>query len=131
MNYVIDACALIAWLRDETGSEFVSSLIFNPDNNCYVHAINLIEVEYDFIRNDGQEIAQEVMRDINNSPLSINRTLNKNLTMRIAQIKSRGRISIADSICLAFAEEKNATVVTSDHHEFDRLTDEHTILFIR
>ena len=49
MSTVIDACAPIAFLRDEPGAEAVQNIL-NLPQTCYVHALNLCEVYYDFWR---------------------------------------------------------------------------------
>jgi PIN domain nuclease of toxin-antitoxin system len=41
MNIILDACAVIAFFRDETGAENVENLLFNSDNYCLIHTINL------------------------------------------------------------------------------------------
>ena len=52
MTLVLDACAIIAYLRDEEGADAVEA-IFMDDNDCVVHAINLCEVYDDCVRRDG------------------------------------------------------------------------------
>ena len=43
MSTVIDASALIAFLRDEPGADVVENVLSAPDK-CYAHALNLCEV---------------------------------------------------------------------------------------
>ena len=55
MNYVLDACALIAYLAEENGKgyEVVDELFtrIEEDNiSLYMSFFNLIEVYYNFIR---------------------------------------------------------------------------------
>ena len=50
MNRVLDACAMIAFLRGEPGADVVRAILHNPSDACYAHAINLCEVYYDFVR---------------------------------------------------------------------------------
>ena len=42
MTCVLDACAMIAFLRDEEGADAVASLIL--DGDYMAHAVNLCEV---------------------------------------------------------------------------------------
>jgi hypothetical protein len=44
---VLDACALIAYLRGEPGSDVIEALLLDPDVPSLIHAINLCEVYYD------------------------------------------------------------------------------------
>ncbi|AVX21771.1 hypothetical protein SAMN02745885_01888 [Carboxydocella sporoproducens DSM 16521] len=46
MAVVFDACAIIAWLRDEPGADMISEIIKNEDC-CYLHAINAYEVYHE------------------------------------------------------------------------------------
>jgi PIN domain nuclease of toxin-antitoxin system len=50
MTVVFDASALIAYLRGERGAGVVESLLTGQGNELYVHALNLCEVYYDFLR---------------------------------------------------------------------------------
>jgi hypothetical protein len=42
MDHVLDACAMIAFLRGEPGADVVAGLLSNPDHNCYAHAIKAV-----------------------------------------------------------------------------------------
>ena len=48
MIYILDACAMIAFLRGEAGAEVVAEILRDPGDQCFAHAINLCEVYYDF-----------------------------------------------------------------------------------
>ncbi len=41
MNYVLDASAMIAYLRAETGADIVDAIICDPRHVCFAHAMNL------------------------------------------------------------------------------------------
>ena len=64
MNCVLDACAMIAFLRAEPGADVVSDLLADPANRCYAHAVNLCEVYYDFIRAADSRTARSAVRDL-------------------------------------------------------------------
>ncbi len=53
-SYVIDACALIAYLRDETGGDKLKALLKEKDKTFFMHSINLGEVYYDSLRVSGK-----------------------------------------------------------------------------
>ena len=57
MSTVIDASALIAFLRDETGADVVENVLSAP-GKCYAHAMNLCEVYYDFFRSSNRDAAE-------------------------------------------------------------------------
>lgn len=48
MNVVLDASAMIAFLRDEASAEVVMNQMRLPECHVLAHALNLCEVYYDF-----------------------------------------------------------------------------------
>ena len=54
MNIILDACAVIAFFRDEEGADLVRETITNKNNNSMIHVVNLCEVYYDFYRDIGE-----------------------------------------------------------------------------
>jgi uncharacterized protein with PIN domain len=42
MNRILDACAMIAFLRDEPGAEVVEAILTHPTDRCFAHAVNRI-----------------------------------------------------------------------------------------
>ena len=63
MSTVIDASALIAFLRDEPGADVVENIVAAREN-CYAHALNLCEVYYDFFRASNQDVAEAAISDL-------------------------------------------------------------------
>lgn len=64
MNRVLDACAMIAFLRDEPGADFVESILTDPADRCFAHAVNLCEVYYDFLRSSDIRTARAAVEDL-------------------------------------------------------------------
>ena len=63
VRYVLDACALIALLKDEAGAEEVSVIFndtFKGEAQISMNKINLLEVYYDVYRSAGKETADKV-----------------------------------------------------------------------
>lgn len=54
MNIILDACAVIAFVRNETGAVLVRETITNQNNNKMIHVVNLCEVYYNFYRDIGE-----------------------------------------------------------------------------
>ena len=120
MNHALDACAMIAYLRAEPGSEVVAALLSDTSAVCYAHTINLIEVYYDFVRKTDTRSADQALAALHEDGIIERRDMNQRFTRQVGLLKARGSISIADCFCIALAQ-KIGEVVTSDHHEFDRL----------
>jgi PIN domain nuclease of toxin-antitoxin system len=62
MTYVLDACAIIAMLRNEAGAEITEQLLL--EQTCIAHAVNLCEVYYDFLKAENESIAREAISDL-------------------------------------------------------------------
>ena len=67
-TYVVDACALIAYLRGETGGDKLRALLKKEDNKFLMHSVNLGEVYYDTLRIKGLVAATELFIDIARLP---------------------------------------------------------------
>ena len=61
MIFVLDASAMIAYLRNEQGARKAMQVLADPNNQCLAHAVNLCEVFYDFT---GPTIAAEALNDL-------------------------------------------------------------------
>jgi PIN domain nuclease of toxin-antitoxin system len=122
MNEILDANALIAFLRDEAGAEIVEQLLTDPANTCFVHAINLCEVFYDFHRAEGEVAAQDAIRTLTGLRIVIREDMDSAFWQEAGRLKSaHRRVSLADCLCIALAHRLAGEVVTADHHEFDPL----------
>lgn len=119
--YVLDACAMIAYLRDESGGDVLESMLAGTDKRFLLHGITLGEIYYDHLRTVGKGSADELFDDIAQLPIQIVWHLTPELLMQAGTYKTTQRISFADSFVLALAKLEQATVVSTDHHEFDAL----------
>jgi uncharacterized protein with PIN domain len=132
--YVFDACALLALLKAEAGAAEVESLLKSENHRCIVHAINACEVYYDLYRRDGEEIADGVREVLEGYGFEVDGELPPALWQAAGKLKAVWKkISLADCVALALAVRKTGTLVTSDHHELDRIAEAKVcpILFIR
>jgi predicted nucleic acid-binding protein len=117
----LDACAVIAYLRQEPGAEVLKALIELPTSFLAMHVCNLGEVYYDFFREDGLTAAQTAWTNTLALPLTLRRDADDAFIQRVGIIKVEERISFADGFALALAERLNIPLVTTDHHEFDAI----------
>jgi predicted nucleic acid-binding protein len=120
MIYLLDACALIAFLAEEIGKGFeaVDALFDRAATRkitIYISIINLVEVFYHFIRNNGEEKAVEIMRDLDDLPIDVIDTISRAVYHETARFKTRYSMSLADVFLCATAKSLSATVVTKDH----------------
>jgi PIN domain nuclease of toxin-antitoxin system len=118
----MDACAMIAFLRGEQGSDIVQNIL-DASNRSFAHAINVCEVYYDFVRRGDRATARSAVHDLTTVGVHIRHDLQPHFWMRVGELKGTlGRISLADCFAIQLSRVLRAQVVTSDHHEFDRLT---------
>ena len=126
MNFVMDACSMIAYLRGESGSEVIVSILMKEENRCIAHAINLCEVYYDFIRAQNEETARGAIADLQATGIITTEDMDSSFWQEAGKFKAKGKISLADCFAIALAIRENATLLTSDHHEFDPIIENGT-----
>ncbi len=71
INYVVDACALIVYLRKEAGSNKICALLKDKNNRFFMHAVNIGEVYYTTLQLCEQEKAGKIFADLNLLPINI------------------------------------------------------------
>lgn len=130
-NFVLDACALIAYLNDEPGAEKVESLLDQAREGrvqLHVASVNIYEVFYDCLKRDAGT-AQQLIENIYTLPIIVVESLNRSLQDAAGWFKVTYRISLADSIALGLAQTLDARLVSTDHHEFDQIEREGKMQF--
>lgn len=128
-TYIVDACALIAFLRKEKGSERFVNLIKSDTNQFFMHAVNLGEVYYDTVRFADIRVADELLQDIGDLPIHIVWSIDIPFIRLVGTYKTSFQISYADAFVLSLAERERGVALTTDHHEFDPVEDEGIIQF--
>jgi predicted nucleic acid-binding protein len=118
-THCLDACAVIAYLRNEAGAEALKEIIERPTTFLAMHVCNLGEVYYDFFRDDGLTAAQTAWTNTLALPLVLRRDAGDAFIQRVGVMNVEERISFADAFALALAERLNIPLITTDHHEFD------------
>ncbi len=114
--YVLDAFALLAYLRGESGAERVRDLLLRArsgEARLYLCLVNYGEVLYISERQGGRPAAEEAIRIIDHLPLEIV-PADRDLTFAAAHLKARYPISYADAFAAALAQKLGAILVTGD-----------------
>jgi predicted nucleic acid-binding protein len=131
-HYILDACALIALLKDEVGADKVTA-VFNAANNggttIAINRLNLLEVYYDAYRSRGKEQADRMVLELKKRPVTIQTEITDKVFEEAGRLKVSYKISIADSVALAEALVSNGVLLTADHHEFDIIERQEAIKF--
>ncbi|MDR0597965.1 MAG: type II toxin-antitoxin system VapC family toxin [Treponema sp.] len=132
-TYCLDACALIAYIKNEEGADIVENVLDQAAANdavVYISAVNLSEVIYSFRREKNDDEMYILWQRIHNLPVTIVREITDSIIDEAARLKSRNKISHADSLGIAVAKNLSATFVTSDHHELEIVEEHESISFL-
>jgi len=115
ITHFVDASALIAYFKGEQGHERVAALLVDERNNMAIHAVNLCEVYYGYLRSDGLEKANEVWERATKL-LGVVETMDEGFIKRVGRWKVNAGLGLGDSFVAACAEEHAAILVTTDPH---------------
>jgi predicted nucleic acid-binding protein len=123
-TFILDACALIALLAGESGAENVKKIIQDAvDGNITlkINQINLLEVYYKICNVYNQDEANRAMKKLKEFPIEIIIGLKENVFNEAGKIKSKYKIPLGDSIAVAECIIGNGILVTSDHHDLEKI----------
>jgi predicted nucleic acid-binding protein len=117
--FLLDACALLAFINEEKGKGFekVDELLTRAEAGeitLFMSAVNLVEVHYDLIRNGGQKTANMIMQSIEALPFAVLDYISPVIRQDAARMKARYAMSLADTFLCATAKSLSATIVTKD-----------------
>lgn len=120
MIYVLDACAMIAFLADEPGADVVERSLLDTSSQCVAHSINLCEVFYHAWRKGGEAEATKAVDDLRAVGVTERDDSDRAFWLEVGRIKAvQVRVSLADCCAIALTNRVGGTLLTSDHHELD------------
>jgi predicted nucleic acid-binding protein len=117
LNYIFDACALIALIKNEAASDHVNGLLARAGAGeiaIYMSIVNLAEVYYGFLRERGEQVADAIMNDAADLPITVIDTINGAVYREAARFKAAYPMSLADAFLCASAKDLSAVIVTKD-----------------
>lgn len=123
--FVLDSFALLAYFRNEQGTETVEQLLNDAaadKEQLFMTNVNAGEVYYIAYRKDGVQKAEIIWKVIQDFPITLIEA-NMALTYQAANLKARYKLSYADAFAAALTIQKKATLVTGDP-EFNNLSHE-------
>lgn len=130
-EYILDACALIAFLNSESGGEKVKELLILSSQKqikLSVHIINIYEVYYDYLkRNHAKE--SDIINDLYTLPMTVIDSIDTKLIIESGKFKATYSLSLADSIALGLCVKLKSVLVTADHQEFDVIERDKLVTF--
>ena len=116
-THIVDASALITYFNAEEGHEAFAALVADEENVLGIHATNLCEVYYGYLRSDGVERADEAWRRATEI-LGVIEAFSAQFMKRVARWKVDYNLGLADAFAAALAEEKACPLVTTDRNDF-------------
>jgi PIN domain nuclease of toxin-antitoxin system len=131
-TFVLDACALIAFLNKEPGMDVVREILLRAledEVSITMNKLNLLEVYYDVYRRCGEGAATDMLEMVAGTPIDIIHEISDAVFKEAGRLKASYRISLADSMALAEASISGSSLLTSDHHEFDIIEKSESIKF--
>jgi PIN domain nuclease of toxin-antitoxin system len=133
MIYVLDASAMLAYLRGEAGADIVENAILDVTGQCMAHSINLCEVYYIVHRDMDEPTAEAAIGDFRALGVVERSDFDEALWKEAGKLKAGGGISLPDCIGVALTNRVCGTFLTADHGELDRIAAAGTcsITFIR
>ncbi len=109
---VLDTSALLAWIHQEPGGDFVAESL---KSDCSLSNVNLIELVTKLI-DQQYKVADQIgakLRSLNINLVDLNERQAITAAMLRKTTISKG-LSLGDRACLALAIELDATVLTTD-----------------
>jgi hypothetical protein len=109
---VLDASALLAWVLNEPGGQFVEQSL---EADCVVSAVNLIEFASKLIDLNYAESASiaEMLKSLGIMILPMDESLAMDAAL-LREVSRKQGLSLGDRACLALAQKLNAEVLTAD-----------------
>ena len=117
MNYLFDACTLIAFLNDEAGADTVAGLLTQAGDGTdyvFITCVQALEVYYDRIYVKGREYADTFLENLYSSTVVVLHDISRDVIREAGRFKTSYSMSLADAIVCATAKSLGATLVTKD-----------------
>ena len=127
-RFVLDACAVLALIKEEQGVDNVKNTI-ESDAEIYLHSVTLLEIYYNIAKELGIANADLFYERMLQTKIKIIYKITETTIKSAGYYKSKYKMSLGDSFVLATAKLRKATIISSDHHEFDIIEKSETICF--
>ncbi|MBI2939359.1 MAG: PIN domain-containing protein [Chloroflexi bacterium] len=121
MSRVLDASAVLAWLKAEPGGERVREVLREGDP-ALIHAVNLVEVQYHLVRL-GEQALQAATQQMQGAGIEVVRDLDDALLAKVVRLKAHhAPLALGDAFAVALAVQRSATLLTTDRGELEKVS---------
>src|SRR6059058_3884891 len=127
MPRALDASAMLAYIKRETGWEQVAALLASASDTCYAHAVNLCEVYYQTFLKAGRTTARGAIAGLLAHGVLAREDMDQPFWEDVGNIIAQVRaapglsMSLADAIGIALARRLGCEFVTADRKELTPL----------
>ena len=121
LRLVLDACVIIEYLNGDVQEDSLNIKELVETCDCFVHCLQALEVICHGARMQGKDGANAVLKQLNNMPITISRSMSNGLLKQATELKRVSGVPIIDSICAAYANSILAQVITMDSVDFPKL----------
>ena len=131
MVKILDASALVSYLWKQSGYEKVQDMLSKAagsERNLLMTTINLGEVYYLLIRDDGFEDANKILKIIETLPIDFVE-VDVELTKQAAVYKATRKLPFADCFAAALAKLHKGELITADK-DFKAIENEVKVVWV-
>lgn len=117
MTEILDASALLAFLKEEKGFEKIKKLLLEAHKNkftVFIHQVNYVEVVRKLIQNFGINDSERILAQLSQPFLGVANYLNDEMATYTTRFSLETGISLADSIGLSFTKVMEGRFWTAD-----------------
>jgi predicted nucleic acid-binding protein len=109
---------VVAFLKGENGAETFGNILAQEQNILAIHAVNLCEIYYNYLRDDGSDVAEEAWRQVTRVASVVER-LDEAFVRRVGRWKGLEGLGLGDAFAAATAEEFGVPLIATDHDDFE------------
>jgi PIN domain nuclease of toxin-antitoxin system len=121
MIYVLDASAMLAYLRGEVGAVVVENALLDTTGQCMAHSINLCEVYYIVHRDTDEPTAEAAVADFKMLGVVERSDFDEAFWKEAGKLKAGGGVSLPDCIGITLTNRVGGTFLSADHGELDKV----------
>ena len=116
---VFDSGAIVALFKAENGASVVRQLLVEHKGESFIHAVNLLEIHYNFRYERDAVYADDILAQIKDMGIETRNDLNLEFLRDTSFLKVNCKMSLGNTFGVALARRLDCEFVSTDHHELD------------
>ena len=115
MTYILDTSAILAFFLNEPGAEAVGRILRQPEDSCYIHSANWIEVYYKMHEKDDEAAAVSAVNTLVRYWVTAVDVTAEVFRLRVACLKiAHPYLALGDCFAIGLGGWMDGEVVTAD-----------------